>query len=45
MPSGRPRVAIIDDAGGDDDERQDDGVPAPAEEVEIGVGENLHMTA
>src|SRR5687768_1498336 len=33
-----------DGARGDDDERQDNGVPPPADEVEIGVREDLHKS-
>ena len=36
-------VAIDDDAGDDDHPRQDDRVPPPAEEVEVGVFEDMHI--
>src|SRR5438874_475136 len=39
---GNPLGGERDHARDDDDPRQRDGVPAPAEEVEIGVFENMH---
>ena len=37
-----PSSQIVDDAGEDDDPRQRDGVPAPPQEVEVGVLEDMH---
>ena len=42
MPRGMPLVDDHGDAGEDHDPGQRDGVPAPAEEIEVGVLENLH---
>ena len=41
-PLGMPSVTDIDDAGDDDDHGQRDGVPAPAEKVEVGIFEDMH---
>ena len=37
-----PRVAIMHDAGQDDEQRQRDRVPAPLDEIEVGVLEEFH---
>ena len=41
-PCGRPRCQISDQAREDDDPRQHDRVPAPADEVEVRILEDLH---